>query len=60
MPDPSTQDAQSRQDALLHAAMQQPGVGEMLDAYNEIESTYLGAAAATAVAPVVITTNSAR
>ncbi len=60
MTEPSTRDAQSQQTALLGATAQQPGVGALLDAYREIESAYLGAAAATSAAPAVITTNTAR
>jgi hypothetical protein len=60
MPDQSEQTTNARQDALLEEAMKQPGVSALMDAYSHIEAAYVGATAATAVAPVVITTNTAR
>jgi hypothetical protein len=51
---------QARQDALLADAMKQPGVSALMDAYVTIEAAYSQATAATTVAPVVITTNTAR
>ena len=49
----------ARQDVLLQEAMKQPGVAAPMEAYNNIEATHSVAAAATTVAPVIVTTNSA-
>ena len=40
--------------------MKQPGVSALMDAYSTIEAVDSNAAAATAIAPVVITTNTSR
>jgi hypothetical protein len=50
----------TRQAALLEQAMKQPGVSALMDAYSTIETAYSQAAAATTVAPMVITTTSSR
>jgi hypothetical protein len=60
MPDSAEQRDQKRQNALLEAAMKQPGVSALLEAHDAIEAAYAGAASATTVAPAVITTNTAR
>ncbi len=50
---------QERQDALLEQAMSQPGVSGLMDAYAALESTYSDAVAATAIEPLIVTTNTA-
>ena len=60
MPEPTEQSGQARQEELIEQAMKQPGVSALMEAYNTIEARYAGAVAATAVAPVVLTTNTAR
>ena len=60
MPESQQQVADARQNALLEQAMKQPGVNALTDAYSTIEAAYSNAAAATAVTPVVITTNTSR
>ncbi len=60
MPESQKEVADARQDALLEQAMKQPGVSALMEAYSTIEAAYSKAAAATAVAPVVITTNTSR
>lgn len=50
----------ARHEALLEQAMKQPGVSALMDAYCTIEAAHSDAAAATAIAPVVITTNTSR
>ncbi len=50
---------QERQDALLEKAMSQPGVSGLMSAYAALEETYSDAVTATAVEPVIVTTNTA-
>ena len=60
MAESEQQAANTRQDMLLEQAMKQPGVSALMDAYSTIEAVDSNAAAATAIAPVVITTNTSR